>query len=131
MLSILLTDEFDLREIYPAFLFGPQAYPATRRLPFEFVEQNIDALVNRLPREVGDDFAALLPESGESFCDASDRAQLSAFFRPRIDGYTGGPRLLEQTLERIDLCIARREALAPRLEAFLGVSGKMGGSRVQ
>jgi alanyl aminopeptidase len=101
-------------------LIGPQSYSSTRRLPFEFIEHNIDALLKKLPREVGDDFAALLPEAGESFCDASERAELDAFFRPRIENYTGGSRILAQTLERIDLCIARRKALASGLEEFLG-----------
>jgi alanyl aminopeptidase len=33
--------------------------------------------------------------------------------------YPGWPEALAQTLEKIDLCIARRQALGPGLEKFL------------
>jgi alanyl aminopeptidase len=79
----------------------------------------LDALLRRLPREVGADFAAELPRVGESFCSAADRADLDAFFKTRVDSYAGGPRVLAQTLEGIDLCIARKKALEPSLAEFL------------
>ena len=116
-LALLLTNEFDLRESFSALLFpAPRTAP---RLPFEFVRDNLDALLKKLPREVGSDFAADLPKVGEDFCDAADRADLEAFFKPRVDGYAGGPRTLAQTLEGIDLCIARKKALEPSLTEFL------------
>jgi alanyl aminopeptidase len=116
-MAMLLTGEFDLREVLGAFLNAP--WPETRRLPFEFVRQNLDALLKKLPREVGADYAGYLPEVGSGFCGASDRAELQAFFQPKVDQYAGGPRILAQTLERIDLCIARRHALGAGLAEFL------------
>ncbi len=118
-LALTLTGEFDAREGFAALLFGPEAYPETRRLPFEFVKKNIDAILSKLPREVGGDFAAELPGSGNSFCDASSRAELADFFGGRVKDYTGGPRQLAQTLEGIDLCIARKQAVGPGIAAFL------------
>jgi alanyl aminopeptidase len=116
-LALLLTNEFDLRESFSALLFpAPRSAP---RLPFEFVRDNLDALLKKLPREVGSDFAADLPRVGEDFCNAADRDDLDAFFKPRVDGYAGGPRTLAQTLEGIDLCIARKKALEPSLAEFL------------
>ncbi len=116
-MGILLTDEFDLREVFWAFLFSSS--PETRRLPFEFVQRNLDPLLKKLPREVGGDFAASLPEVGGRFCSASDRADLEAFFKPSVEQYTGGPRNLAHRLERIDVCIARRQALGASLAEFL------------
>ena len=116
-LDLLLTGEFDFREVMVSFLGSPS--PATRRMPFEFVRDNLDALLKRLPREVGGDFAAYLPMVGNGFCSASERTDLETFFKPKVDGYSGGPRILAQTLERIDLCIARRAALGPSLAEFL------------
>jgi alanyl aminopeptidase len=116
-LALLLTDEFDIRESFSALLF-----PASReapRLPFEFVQDNLKALLAKLPREVGEDFAADLPRVGENFCDASSRADLDTFFKPRVDEYAGGQRILTQTLENTDLCIARKSALGPSLTEFL------------
>ena len=116
-MSLVLTDEFDPRESFGAFLF--RSTETTRRMPFEFVKQNLDALLKKLPREVGGDFAAELPGVGGGFCTAPDRADLEAFFKPKVEQYTGGPRNLAQTLEGIDLCIARRQAAGPDLAEFL------------
>ena len=118
-LDLLLSNDFDLRESFYPLLFGPLAYAETRDVPFTFVKQHLDALLKRLPREVGEDYAASLPTVGANFCDAKRRGELDSFFRDRVKGYTGGPRALAQTLEGIDLCISARQALAPELTAFL------------
>ncbi len=118
-LDLLLTGEFDAREAFDALLFGPLRYPETRAMPFEFVTKHADELAAKIPREVGEDFAASLPFTGGAFCGAARREEVRAFFAPRAAHYTGGPRNLAQTLEEIDDCSARRAALAPGLTAFL------------
>lgn len=118
-LALLLTDEFDMRQSFYPLLFEPLSYAETRALPFQFVKENIDALLKHLPREVGGDFAASLPETGGAFCDASERSEVQAFFKDRVDKYSGGARNLDQVLETIDLCTARKSELGPELEAFL------------
>jgi alanyl aminopeptidase len=100
-------------------MFGPLAYPETRELPFQFIQQNIDQLLTLIPREVGEDFAANFPFAGGQFCDATHREAVETFFADRVKSYTGGPRNLAQVLEEIDLCIAKRKALAPDLSSFL------------
>jgi len=118
-LALMLTKEFDARESFFALLFGPRAYPETRDLPFQFVEQNIDKLLTVIPREVGEDYAADLPFVGGAFCDASHRDAVQTFFADRVKSFTGGPRNLAQTLEQIDLCIAKRKAMGQELGGFL------------
>ncbi len=118
-LDLLLSKDFDPRESFYPLLFGPLAYADTRDVPFEFVKQHLDALLKRLPREVGEDYAAMLPSVGGGFCDARRRDDLDSFFADRVKDYNGGPRTLEQTLEGIDLCIAARKSLTPELTAFL------------
>jgi alanyl aminopeptidase len=118
-MDLLLSKDFDLRESFYPLLFGPLAYAETRDVPFTFVKQHLDSLLKRLPREVGEDYAASLPTVGASFCDAKRRDELDSFFRDRVKDYTGGQRSLAQTLEGIDLCISARQALAPELTAFL------------
>jgi alanyl aminopeptidase len=118
-LELILSNDFDPRESFFALLFGPLAYLETRDLPLQFIKQNIDKLLARLPREVGSDFAADLPFTAGAFCDASHRSDVQAFFQDRVQSYTGGPRNLSQVLEVIDLCIAQRKSLAPDLAAFL------------
>lgn len=118
-IALLLTDEFDAREAYFALLFGPLDYPATRSLPFDFLKGHVDDLLKKLPREVGEDFAADLPRVGEAFCDATKRDEIEAFFKDRVKGYVGGPRTLEQTIEKIDVCIGERRAIEPEIDRFL------------
>jgi alanyl aminopeptidase len=118
-LDLLLSKDFDPRESFYPLLFGPLSYVNTRDVPFEFVKQHLDALLKRLPREVGEDYAAMLPSVGGSFCDVKHRDELDSFFAGRVADYNGGPRTLAQTLEGIDLCIAARKTLAPALTAFL------------
>jgi alanyl aminopeptidase len=118
-LDLLLSKDFDLRESFYPLLFGPLSYVDTRDIPFEFVKQHLDTLLKRLPREVGEDYAAILPSVGGNFCDAKHREELDSFFADRVKDYNGGPRTLAQTLESIDLCIAARKSLTPELTAFL------------
>jgi len=118
-LDLLLRDGFDMREAFFPLLFGPLAYPETRALPFQFVRQNLDALLKRLPREVGGDFAASLPETGLAFCDAGHRGEVKAFFGERVKQYSGGERNLAQTLETIDQCIAQSQRLGLQYRSFL------------
>jgi alanyl aminopeptidase len=118
-MALMLAKEFDARESFFALLFGPRAYPETRDLPFQFVEQNIDKILAVVPREVGEDYAAYLPFVGTGFCDASHRDAIQTFFADRVKSFTGGPRNLAQTLEQIDLCIAKRKAMGPELGAVL------------
>jgi cytosol alanyl aminopeptidase len=118
-LDLLLSDQVDVRESFYPLLFGPISFLDTRDVPFEFVKQHLDALLKRLPREVGEDYAAQLPSVGATFCDTRDRNALDSFFADRVKDYNGGPRTLEQTLEGIDLCIAARKSMTPELTAFL------------
>ena len=118
-LNLLLSKDFDPRESFYPVLFGPLSYVDTRDVPFEFVKKHLDELLKRLPREVGEDYAAMLPTVGSSFCDAKHRDELDSFFSDRVKDYNGGPRTLAQTLEGIDLCMAARKSLAPELTAFL------------
>ena len=85
-LDLLLSKDFDLRESFYPLLFGPLSYADTRDVPFEFVKQHLDALLKRLPREVGEDYAAMLPAVGGSFCDAKRRDELDSFFRRSREG---------------------------------------------
>jgi alanyl aminopeptidase len=118
-LDLLLSNDIDIRESFYPLLFGPTSFLDTRDVPFEFVKQHLNALVKRLPREVGEDYAAMLPGVGNTFCDAKHRNELDSFFADRVKDYNGGPRTLAQTLEGIDLCIAARKSMTPELTAFL------------
>jgi len=113
-LKIFLTDEFDSREAI-TLLFSGLGDEKTRPIVYDFVKQNFDAIVAKLPTE----FGAALMMTGRAFCDEAHRADVEAFFKERAEKYVGGPRNLAQTLERISLCTASKEAQLPAIRAFL------------
>jgi len=118
-MQLFLTGQYDARESFYTLLFGPLKYRGTQTLPFEFVKANLDAIVARLRREVGEDFAASLATVGDGFCGASGHAQVEEFFQDRVKEYTGGPRRLAQVLETIDLCSAHSAKIGPSVARFL------------
>jgi alanyl aminopeptidase len=100
-------------------LFAGQNQSATRKLAFEFLKAHYDEIVAKRPTGGGLDFGSRLPNVGANYCDAESKDELEAFFQPRIDKFTGGPRSFRQILERIDLCTAGKAAQSPSVAAFL------------
>ena len=47
------------------------------------------------------------------------KPEIEAFFKPRIDKFDGGPRVMAQALEQLELCSAQRKAQTPGVVAFL------------
>lgn len=113
-LSMLLTDEFDIRESV-GVLFAELSDPATRQLAWDFFKQNFDALLAKLPRE----FGGVLPFVGRPFCDAAHRTDLEAFFKDRAEKLIGAKRNLAQTLEGIDQCVALKDSQTETVASFL------------
>ncbi|MCP3104066.1 M1 family metallopeptidase [Myxococcus sp. K15C18031901] len=114
-LELMLAPEVDTREALPPILLGQLTEPTTRPQAFAFLREHFDTLRERLPR----DLSTWLLTTGGFFCDVAHRQQVADFFGPRAPDFAGGERALAQTLERVDLCIAQREALRPGLERFL------------
>jgi len=102
-----------------SLLFSGQQSAATRKLAFEFLKAHFDEIVAKMPTGGGFDFGADLPQVGASYCDATSRDELKAFFEPKVDKFVGARRTLDQTLEGIDLCIAAKAAQEPSVAAFL------------
>ena len=118
-LPLILTDEFDSRQSLgilfgAAGLFGG-ARPETRDTAYDFVKQNWDALVAKLPT----DFGASLPFVAGGYCDNEHRSDAEHFFKGRSTKYSGGPRNLDQVLESISLCAASKSANEASVAEFL------------
>ena len=56
---------------------------------------------------------------GVAQCDAALKAEMAAVFKDRINTLPGGPRVVAQALERLDLCIQQRETHRPGVVQFL------------
>jgi len=120
-LSLLMDGAFDMRIATP-LLFGPLDDPDTARLPLETVKARYDALVARLPSAAGIDYAAFLPETAGTGCSSADATEAQEFFGPRLANVNGGPRSLDQVVERIKLCAARKDAQQNDLVRFFEAS---------
>ena len=107
----------DARETL-GLLFGPLGNPQTRNMPFEFVQSNYDALIQRLPSGGGSDAGAALPFIGEEFCDETSRQKFVGFFEERVKQFTGGPHNYAEVLEGIRLCEARKSAMGADVVEF-------------
>ena len=109
-LDTVVSREFDMREadnIYEGALEDPR----TRDAAWSFVAAHVDTIAERLPRNARVRMVSL----GNHFCDADHRAAVEKLFQGRGQS----ERSTLQTLEKIDLCSAQREAHSQSLRAFL------------
>jgi alanyl aminopeptidase len=120
-LPIMLSSEFDMREAM-ALLRGTARAPETRQLAYDFVKANFDGLAARLPLNG----AAELPSFGVPLCSEQARADVDRFFRGRSTKLEGGPRRLEQALERTHLCAEFKAAQGPSVAQFFEGAGTSG-----
>ena len=111
-LELLLADDLDPRETTP-LLFDQDH--RSKRLVWEFVKQNFDRIMDRMPGEIRPEVFGI----GEA-CDEAQRADAEAFLKERAAKVTGAPRTLAQASEWTSLCAAQREAHRASLEKFLG-----------
>ncbi len=100
-------------------LFAGQGEESTRKLAFEFMKSHFNELLARRPTTGGMDVGGFFPYVGASFCDQESKQELRSFFEPKLKELTGAPRILDQTLEGIDVCIANKAAQEPSVVAFL------------
>jgi hypothetical protein len=100
-------------------MFQPLENRTTAEVPFEFTRAHWNELVDKLPHEVGSDYAAALPRVGGGICDPVTEQQYVSFFESRAQNYTGAPRTFAQTRESIEVCIAQKNAIGPDIVAFL------------
>jgi alanyl aminopeptidase len=125
-LSLVLSKEFDPRESW-RIMQQASREPQTRDLAYQFVKGNFDRLVEQLPR----DFGAFLPSVGQGYCDPEHRVDVETFFKDRSTRFAGGPRILANVLEGIDLCVALKRVQERSVEAFFRQSEAPVSTRVR
>jgi alanyl aminopeptidase len=87
----------------------------TRDVAWTWLTAHFDALVPMLP----DRYAGFVPRAYK-VCDPTRAAALRAFFTPRVDKFTGGPRNLALALETADQCAARVAAQQASIDRYVG-----------
>jgi len=113
--QLVLSPELRDNEIFN-ILFPQVLMPETRDATWIWFQQNIDLILPRIP----EDFWGRMTFVGSAFCNTEKQAEVQAFFAERIDTMTGGPRNLAQTLEGIDLCVARVQQHKTEMDVWLG-----------
>ncbi len=84
---------------------------AHREAMWRWIQDHLDAFVERVPtwRQ------GAVVRIGSGFCDRARAQALKAFFADKVAHLEGGPRELAQTVERIELCAALKQAKGPEL----------------
>jgi aminopeptidase N len=91
------------------------AHPATRDAAWSWLAAHRDAAVDRLPAI----FQSWTAGLGASFCSPTERRAFEDLLAARLRRASGGELELRRTLERIDHCIALRQASGDALQATL------------
>jgi alanyl aminopeptidase len=113
-LAMTLAQDFDARETI-GILREEAMSRESRPEVWAFLKANFDKLAARLPRES----PARFPAYASGFSDAEHRAEVEAFFKDKAPKYMGGPRVLAQTLEQIQLRAALRASQQESVSDFL------------
>jgi alanyl aminopeptidase len=123
-LALTLDDRLDARESV-FILLDLGSHRETRRLAFDFLKSHYDELARRLPEGTFSP-VAYFPAVAAGLCTTDARREMEAFFEPRTRAVEGGPRVLDQALESVDQCLARRQVQEPSLAAYFRSRGRSG-----
>jgi hypothetical protein len=113
--DVLSSNEFDRFEagsIIQAQLDSPDGARAANA----YLRTNWDTIMAGMPPLVG----PFILRFSEALCDAGSRAEVEAFFTPRVDQMSDGAQTLAEVLAEIDGCIARRAALGAGVAKVIG-----------
>jgi len=86
----------------------------TRDVAWAWVEAHFDALAPQLPDRYGGRLPLMI-----ALCDRRRIAAVRAFFAPRVDKLTGGPRNLAQAIERAEQCAVTAETQRDSVQRYL------------
>jgi cytosol alanyl aminopeptidase len=106
-LALTLDDRLDARESV-GVLWALADRRDTARQAFDFLRENYDMLVSRLPSGLFSP-AAYFPWAAARLCTPAAHREAEAFFRDRSAKLEGGTHALTQALEALDQCVARRQ----------------------
>ncbi|HVV88226.1 MAG TPA: M1 family metallopeptidase, partial [Kofleriaceae bacterium] len=96
-------------------IFSAAGDPTSRGEVYAFVSHHLDQVLDAMPFLVR---PAIVRVTG-FYCDAAHRADLDTIFRPKVEPLPGGDKEVTEAAEALDLCIAKRAAVAADVAAFL------------
>jgi alanyl aminopeptidase len=93
-------------------IFRQMVRPATTELTYEWFTSNDEKLIEMVPETFR---ANTVPSFGSTFCSVDRADEWARFIQSHADSLPGYERSLAQTIERIHLCAAIRQAKADEL----------------
>ena len=89
----------------------------TRDAAWDALQARWDELASALPLRS----AEQLPRVAEGFCTRGRASAARRFFGPRVAAAAGAQRWAEETIERIERCVALREAQGASAASFFSL----------
>jgi len=116
VLELIWDPRLDRDEAY-WLLFSGRMF-AQRAVVAAYLRDHLKQMLERFP-DNGDTAFATLAWPFFSSCDAAHRDETLAFVKQTFGGAIGAERVIARGLENLDECVAIRQLLSPRLEAWL------------
>jgi alanyl aminopeptidase len=125
VLGLMLDDRLDIRDT--AFvLFGAED-EANRVVAQRYFQDHKDAILKRIPSDGTATGQAWLAGVFTASCSPARRDEIVDYVTRTFAGMPGGARTVQQSIEVMDHCIARRQLIEPEIRRWLG-GGKPTGS---
>jgi cytosol alanyl aminopeptidase len=117
-LELTLDSQVDIRE--SQWMLLTTTSEATRKVAERFVRAHKDKLLERLPNDAVTGMVGLMATLFAGSCDEAQRDETRTYAITNFSKIVGGERVINQSFEAMDQCIASRKLLEPELRAFLG-----------
>jgi alanyl aminopeptidase len=117
-LMLVLDPKLDIRETSGLLFAGSD--DATRANAQRFFAAHKAAIFPRYPKDGTTISVADFSSIFTSACKADQRDATVGLVRKEFSSLPGGARVVEQNIEEMDQCIARRKLLEPEIRAWLG-----------
>ncbi len=112
--DLILTDKMRANEVSRA-VSDLMSNNEQREETWAWFQQNFEAVRDRIPGFAQSRITGLTSD----YCSLAKRDEVKVFFEPRVKSIAGGARSLAQTLETIELCVAKVEFHGSKLATFL------------
>ena len=116
--ALLLDPGIDMREAI--WMLWKTTTEANRASAQTFFKQHQDAIIKRLPSDGATFSLGSLATLFTQTCKADQRDAIVAYVTTTFGKYAGAERVLRQSIENMDQCIAKRRVIEPELDAWLG-----------
>jgi hypothetical protein len=114
LLDMVLTPVIRIGDVRYVFRYM-LAEPKGRDVAWAWFKANYSSVLKRLsPYGMGG-----TPDILQYACDSNAKADLTAFFGPKTSQLTGTPRALKENEDRIDRCVAFKQAKAAEIAAAI------------